>query len=170
MNSSLFSTTIVAIAIIASVLGGVPAAAEGLDLKGLAGDLGVSEDQAIGGTTALLNVAKGNLGDDEFGELLNGSPELGDLMKGDHGMAKGAASAMAGGSAMDMMKSVTEGTGLDSLAANADLIKQFADLGMDAGMIEKFTGGLLDAIGGGGPGSGLLSPKTKLLRKGLGIL
>ena len=80
---------LVAIGIISLVANVAPSAADGKKLaKDLAGDLGISEDQAIGGTQALLDVAKGNLGDEEFSKLLSGDADLGDLMDGDRGSAK----------------------------------------------------------------------------------
>ena len=171
MRSTRFSTTIVAIAVIGLVASVGPAAADNSKLvKSLSGDLGISEEQAIGGTKALLDVAKGNLGEEQFGKLLDGNPDLGDLMQGDRGTAKATAKAKAEGAKGKLKGKVGKAGDFGSLAGNADLIKQFTDLGMDAGMVEKFAGQLLDLVGGGGPGSGLSSSKTALLREGLGIL
>jgi hypothetical protein len=172
MKNSRIGFVLSALALVTLVVGAAPAVADGKKLvKGLAGDLGITEDQAIGGTRALLDVAKGNLGEDGFKQLLDGSPELGDILGDDHKMAKAAAGAMAGGDTMEKVKEMAgEGGGLAALAGNADLVQKFSDLGMDSSMIEKLASGLLDKLGGGGPGSGLGNPKTKLLRKGLGIL
>jgi hypothetical protein len=170
MRTNGLGRSILALAFSGLVANVGPAAADGAALaKSLAGDLGISEDQAIGGTKALLEVAKSNLGEDEFAELLSGSAGLEDIGKGK--LAGKAVKQMASGHEGHMVGEGTAGEGgLTSLAQNADLVKQFGDLGMDSDMIGRFAGKLLDLVGGEGPGSGLLSPKTKLLRKGLGLL
>ena len=173
MRLNLFNRNIFAIGVLALLVCVAPAGADGMDsVRGMAGDLGITEDQAIGGTQALLDVAKGNLGEADFSSLLDGAG-LGDVMTGDRKDTKAKVKASAAG-AKDKLKAraggVSEGGGIAALAGNADLVKQFSDLGLDTGMMEEFVGSLLDAVGGGGAGSGLLSPKTELLRKGLGIL
>jgi hypothetical protein len=169
MSTNALRSTLFAIALIGLAAAGA-AMADGAEIvKSLTGDLGITEDQAIGGTKALLNVAKSNLGDQEFGELLSGHPGLSALSKRDGGLAGKMAGKMGDGDAAGKIADMAGG-GLASLAENADLVQSFSDLGMDSGMLEKFAGQLLDAVGGGGPGAGLMSPKTKLLRKGLGLL
>lgn len=181
MYTSRFIKALGVIAAIGLVVSVVPATAGDMGLtQTLVKNLGVSEAQALGGSKALLGMAKSNLGDDEFGQLTDGMPDLDEIMSGDgDGMADMAASAAGamGGSgamdemkdgAMDQMKEMAGEGGLGALAGNADLIKTFTDLGMDSGMIEKFAGGLLDYVGGGVGGIG--GPKAKLMRKGLGLL
>jgi hypothetical protein len=155
------------------VLGAGPASAQSLALLQGLGGLGISPAQAIGGTQALLGLAKTNLPAEEFSQLLGGAPELGQVME--MTSAASAMGAMAGMGAAsseepategeEMTVTMPEGMDLSALTGNADLISQFADLGMDAGMIAKFAPTLLDLVGkAGGPST------MGLLTKGLGIL
>lgn len=162
-----YRSPFLAMLLLTLVAGGVQA--QGMDLlKNLAG-LGVSPTQALGGTKALLNVAKGNLGAEEFSQLLGGAPELAQIMEmSDAGSALGGLGGLGGESSdatapsATAMPDVPDVGNLDALMGNADLISQFADLGMDAGMIAKFVPSLLGVAGGDGT--------LGLLQKGLGIL
>ena len=154
--------------------------AQSLKLLGALSGLGVSPMQAIGGTKALMNVAKGNLGADEFSQLLGGAPELGQVLEmtgSDDG--GNVASALGGLRGRGDSDADSNGDGdnepivpvdlpsgaLESLMGNADLVSQFTDLGMDASMIGRFAPTLLGAVSkAGGPST------LGLLRKGLGIL
>ena len=67
----------IGLALIALLMAAAPAGADSKALaRTLSKDLGITEDQAIGGTQALLDVVKGNLGDDEFSVLLDGHADL----------------------------------------------------------------------------------------------
>jgi len=157
---------------------GAGAHAQALSLLKTLGGLGVSPAQAIGGTKALMGLAKGSLGADEYSQLLSGAPEIGKVleMTGDGGGMGGALGGMMGGQrgeaegedptalAASALQTIPAGS-LDSLLGNADLVKQFTDLGMDASMITKFAPTLIGAVGKmGGPST------ASLLSKGLGLL
>lgn len=97
-------------------------------IESLTKSLGVTSAQAAGGTAALLNQAKSNLGEEDFSKLLSGVPDLSSMMDN-----AGGVGAMLGG-----------GKGLD-------LAKQFSALGMQSDMIGKFTSQLLkyvESVGG----------------------
>jgi len=166
MKNRLALVTVVALA-----LTGVVSAQSLALLEGLGG-LGISPVQAIGGTQALMGLAKTNLSTDEFSQLLGGAPELGQVMEmSSAASALGGMAGMGGGSAeapaaaAGAVAGMADGMDLSALTGNADLISQFTDLGMDAGMIAKFAPTLLDLVGkAGGPST------MGLLSKGLGIL
>ena len=78
--------------------------------------LGVTSAQATGGTAALLNEAKGNMDASSFSSLLSSVPGLSSL------------------------------TGSGTSLSGASLVQQFSALGMDSGMIDKFTTIVLDYV------------------------
>lgn len=154
-----------------------PAYGQALSLLRALGDLGVSPAQAIGGSKALLGIARGNLGSEEFSQLLGSVPQFGQVleMTGNDGGVAGAlggirrggdASADDGGEDAEPIAPVELPAGaLDALMSNAELVSQFGDLGMDAAMIGKFAPTLLGVASKAGGVNSL-----GLLRKGLGIL
>jgi hypothetical protein len=83
-------------------MGAVDPVAGGVDslVKGLGGSLGVSPTQALGGTGALMNVAKSTLGSDKFGSIAK-------LLPGMDGMLDQAAQA-TGGSLPTTMAGATD--------------------------------------------------------------
>ena len=100
-------------------------------IKLLTENLGVSSSQAEGGTGLLLDLAKKQLGGDDFGKILNVIPNADSLMKnvpqasGLGGML-GGLGGMLGGKAGN----------LGNLAA---LAGGFSKLDMDSDMIQKFV-------------------------------
>lgn len=109
----------------ASELTGQTASSDSAQSASLVGtlmdSLGVTQSQAVGGTAALLNQAKSNMGGDDFSGLLSAVPELSSLMQSSGGVG--------------------------SLLGNgASLAQQFGSLGMDSGMIGKFTPILLEFV------------------------
>lgn len=84
--------------------------------------LGVTSTQAAGGTAALLNEAKANMSGEDFTKLLANVPDLSSLMGGAGGLG-----SMLGGKTLS-------------------LADQFSALGLDGGMIEKFTSQLLEYV------------------------
>ena len=156
-----------------------PASGQALQLLGKLRELGVTPQQAIGGATALLGVARGNLGEGEFSQLLSGAPELSAVMEmADGGGARGALGALRGGGDGAAAGSATAGGAasaapvaaaaaedidpakLQALAANPEVSGKFSELGMDAGLISQFVPTLLGSAGGSAGG---------LLKKGLGL-
>lgn len=115
-----------------------------LDL--LTSQLGISEDQAKGGAGALFNLAKEQLGNDDFRGIANAIPGMDDLLSaapdgGGFGAAMGKLSAMLGGKNQKL-------GGLASLAGI------FKGLGLDMDMVGKFVPVILSFVQAKG-GAGL---------------
>lgn len=92
----------------------------------LTSQLGISDDQARGGTGLLLNMAKEKLGGGDFGALANAIPDASGMMAqapSEGGGLMGAVGGMLGGDAGGM----------------ASLIGGFSKLGLDADMVQKFV-------------------------------
>jgi len=94
-------------------------------------DLGVTEKQAQGGAGAIFNMARENLGAEDFGKVANAVPEMDNLLKaapktGGLGSAIGGKTSLLGGSA-------------SKLAGLASLAGSFSQLGMKSDMASKFV-------------------------------
>jgi hypothetical protein len=115
-----------------------PATEESGLVKSLTSQLGVTEAQAKGGAAAVLGLAKHRMGDADFGKLSASHPEIGALLKG----------------AGDL-----------NVTSLLDLTREFKNLGLDAGLVQKFIPAVGDYFGqkGGDATSGLL--KSVLSRK-----
>lgn len=131
------------------------AAAQSAGLLSKLTDLNVSSEQAVGGTSALLNLAKNQLPGADYSQLLNSVPALQNLS----GMGS-QASAVSGllGKSNPLAKSAATSE-MNSLG---DVGNAFSGLGMDAGMISQFAPVLLEFIGGQGVGQPLLGSLTSL--------
>jgi hypothetical protein len=114
-------------------------------LQMLTQQLGVSEDQAKGGTGLLLKLAKEKLGAGEFSQVKSAVPAADDLIAsapkpgGLGGALGGLASAFGGG--------------IGQLGNLAALAEGFKGLNMDSGMVGKFIPIVLSFVqakGGGG--------------------
>ena len=110
-------------------------------IAALTQNLGVTEQQAEGGSGAIFQYAKGRLSPDEFSSLSSAVPGVGDLLakapaggSGGTGGMLGQASSMLGGGASDSLG------GLSSLAG------PFASLGMSPDMVGKFVPTILDYV------------------------
>ena len=105
-------------------------------LGALTGQLGVSQEQAVGGTGALLGLAKNQLAGNDYSQLVKTIPGL-DKLAGNNALAG------LGGLGNVLGKSGGDSKGLGSLLGNADSMgdvnKAFGTLGMDSGMTEKFA-------------------------------
>lgn len=107
-----------------------------LDL--LTSQLGISEDQAKGGAGALFNLAKEQLGSDDFRGIAKAIPGMDDLLSaapdaGGFGAAMGGLTAMLGGKNQKL-------GGLASLAGI------FKGLGLEMDMIGKFVPVMLSFV------------------------
>ncbi|MCO3159421.1 DUF2780 domain-containing protein [Pseudomonas aeruginosa] len=128
-------------------------------LGALTGQLGVSQEQAVGGTGALLGLAKNQLAGNDYSQLVKTIPGL-DKLSGNN--------ALAGLGGLGNMLGKNAGTdkGLGSLLGNADSMgdvnKAFNTLGMDSGMTEKFAQVLVDYFGKQGANSELLGSLSNL--------
>ncbi len=92
----------------------------------LTGSLGVTPQQAAGGTAALLQAASKRMPSSNYGELLKSVPGLGSIAESKNGMVGGAMNMLGGG---------------DSVSA------AFKALGMESSMIGKFIPLILDYAG-----------------------
>lgn len=114
----------------------VPSAATAL-LGHLTQQLGVSEQQAIGGTGALLGLAMNSLKDTDTAQLQKSLPDLqqlaGNSALGDLGGALGGLGGLGNAAALL--------GGIDNLQ---DVDQIFNVLGMDQSMIGRFAGVILD--------------------------
>jgi hypothetical protein len=114
-----------------------PAKEEAGLVKNLSSKLGVTEKQAEGGAAAVLSLAKHRMGDGDFGKLSESHAEIGSILKA---------------------------AGNLNVTSMLDLAKQFKNLGLDAGLVQKFIPAVSDYFGQkGGASSGLL--KSVLSRK-----
>lgn len=109
------------------------------DLVGLLTDqLGISKEQAAGGSGAIFDYAKDNLSADDFATVAKGVPDMDGLLaatpKEESNSALGKASSMLGGSGGSL-------GGLTSLASS------FESLGLDADMAQKFLPIVSDYVG-----------------------
>lgn len=119
--------------------------------------LNVSPEQAVGGTSALLNLAKNQLPRTDYSQLLSSVPALADLSAGGLGSQVGAVSGLLGKS-----NPLGGGNAQSNMQSLGDVSNAFAGLGMDAGMVSQFAPVLLEFIGGQGVGQPLLGTLTSL--------
>jgi hypothetical protein len=105
----------------------------------LTSQLGVTNDQAEGGSGAILGYAKDQLSGDDYSKVTDAMPETEGLIdsapKKEGGLAGtlGSASSLLGG-----------GDKGKSAAGLAGLAESFSSLGLDSDMIGKFTPVILD--------------------------
>ncbi|HEY1904983.1 MAG TPA: DUF2780 domain-containing protein [Myxococcaceae bacterium] len=93
-------------------------------MSGLTSQLGVSPEQAVGGTGAMLGYAQNKLPPDQFSAVSNAIPGSSEITK--------AAAPMLGGS---------------SLSSLADVQGVFSKLGMSPDTVSKFAPILTDQVG-----------------------
>lgn len=134
------------------------AAAQSAELVNKLTALNVTPEQAVGGTGALLELARNQLPGADYSQLLQSVPALKEL--GGNGIAS-QASALGGllGKSNPLAKQPAQAADIQSLT---DAAAQFSNLGMDAGMISQFTPVLLQVIGNQGVGQPLLGTLTSL--------
>ncbi|WP_347902394.1 DUF2780 domain-containing protein [Pseudomonas purpurea] len=113
------------------------------------GALNVTPQQAVGGTGAMLGLAKNQLSSTDYSQLAKSVPGI-DKLSG--GGELGALSGLLGSSG--------KAAGLDNALGNVkdanDLNNAFGALGMDSGMIGQFAPILLQYLGQQGVGGPLL--------------
>lgn len=123
--------------------------------------LGVSTQQAEGGTGAILKAAKDNMTADKFSQLLDVIPNSSDMLAtvtnatsntgdNDHGLL-GKASALLG---------KKDNNTSDSLSS---LVNSFSSLGMDKGMVSQFLPIVLDYVKQHGSSALMNSLKSAIL-------
>ncbi|AHL77164.1 hypothetical protein CH92_19615 [Stutzerimonas stutzeri] len=130
---------------------------QALSLVGQLDELGVTPEQALGGSGALLQLAKEELSSTDYAELAKSVPGI-DKLTGDSGLDQlsqlGALTGLLGKS--DTQVDAQAASAVDSVESMADVNQAFSALGMDAGMVGQFAPMLLEYLGGQGVGGSLL--------------
>jgi hypothetical protein len=125
----------VLVLLLISLLPTLSAAADISSLIGmLNSDLGVSQQQAEGGTAAIFNTAKQNLSGNQFSQLTSALPGLSDLLGKTTGQGGGSGLGSLAGQAGSLL-----GGGGSSLSSAAQLADTFNGLGLSPDMVGKFT-------------------------------
>ena len=96
-------------------------------------NLGVNSDQASGGLGSLFNYVKGNISDEQFAQLSETLPGIGDLIKSAPDVSKLAESGGLSG-LLDKASEYSE-----SLKSVNDVKKQFEALGLKPEMIMQYV-------------------------------
>jgi hypothetical protein len=123
----------------------LPAAASANALIDMAtSQLGVTQPQAEGGMGALLSSARGNMGGDQYGELLSMVPDLGGLAE--MAPAVGGSTGSGLGSLAGAAGSMLGGSTGSSLGSLAGLTQAFDGLGLSPDMVGQFSSFLLDYV------------------------
>lgn len=133
-------------------------AAQSAELVNKLTALNVTPEQAVGGTGALLELARNQLPGADYSQLLQSAPALKEL--GGNGLTS-QASAIGGllGKSNPLAKQPAQAASIQNLG---DVASQFSNLGMDGGMISQFAPVLLQFIGNQGVGQPLLGTLTSL--------
>ncbi|WPN97868.1 DUF2780 domain-containing protein [Pseudomonas sp. MUP55] len=123
-------------------------------LTALTSQLNITPEQAVGGTGAMLGLAKNQLGGNDYSQLAKSVPGL-DKLSGDNALGSlGALSGMLG------QTGGSKTSGLDGLLGNVkdtnDLNTAFSALGMDDSMVGKFAPVILQYLGGQGASDSVL--------------
>ncbi|WP_338522353.1 DUF2780 domain-containing protein [Pseudomonas batumici] len=127
------------------------AAAPAGDLLGTLGSqLNVTPQQAVGGTAAMLGLAKNQLSNNDYSQLSQSVPGL-DQLSG------GGALAGLGGLLGQSGNASALGSALGNVQNTNDLNKAFGALGMDSGMVGQFAPLILQYLGQQGVGGPLLN-------------
>jgi len=118
--------------------------------------LNLSPQQAVGGTGAMLDLAKNQLPGAQYSQLTESVPGL-DQMVGSNGLQQlsGLGGLLGGSEAAPVSSEAT--AAVSNVNNLQDLNKAFSALGMDSGMVEQFTPLLLQYFGQQGADPSLLS-------------
>ncbi len=107
-------------------------------LSSISSQLGVSETQAAGGTGALFNYAKSNLGGSDFASITSALPGVTELM------SVAPSSSTGSSSLLDQGASLLDGGSGQSAGGLMSLASTFTELGMSSDMINQFVPIILD--------------------------
>jgi hypothetical protein len=118
-------------------------------LGALTSQLNVTPQQAVGGTGAMLGLAKNQLSSTDYSQLAKDVPGL-DKLSG--GGQMGALAGMLGSSG----KSAGLENALGNVKTTSDMNSAFSALGMDNGMVGQFAPVILKYLGDQGVGGPLL--------------
>ena len=135
------SILMMSVAFVLGIMINVNSAALAADLglvKSLTSKLGVTDEQATGGSGAIFNLAKQNLSKSKFSQIAKAVPGIDKMMKAapktesDNGMLGSASSLIA--------------KDAPAVSKAASLTNSFSKLGMNADMLDKFTPIILDYV------------------------
>ncbi len=130
---------------------------QALGLVGQLDELNVTPTQALGGSGALLQLAKQQLGSNDYAQLAKSVPGI-DKLTGDSGLDQlgqlGALTGLLGKS--DTRIDAQTAAAVDNVQNLGDVNQAFSALGMDAGMVGQFAPILLQYLGSQGVGGSLL--------------
>lgn len=123
-------------------------------LNTLGSQLKITPEQAVGGTGAMLGLAKNRLDPTQYAQLTKQVPGL-DMLSGNN--AVGGVNGLGG-----LLGDVSGGQSalkdvLGNVKSTADLDKAFSALGMDSGMVSQFAPVILQYLGQQGVGGSALS-------------
>ncbi|MCP1485781.1 hypothetical protein PS896_02468 [Pseudomonas fluorescens] len=124
--------------------------------------LGVTPQQAVGGTSAMLGLAKNQLSSTDYSQLAKEVPGIDKLSGGSGNLA--ALSGLLGSSG----KSAGLENALGNVKDTNDLNNAFGALGMDSGMVGQFAPVLLKYLGDQGVGGSLLQSLGSIWGAGTG--
>ena len=124
--------------------------------------LGVTPQQAVGGTSAMLGLAKNQLSSTDYSQLAKEVPGIDKLSGGSGNLA--ALSGLLGQSG----KSAGLENALGNVKDTNDLNNAFGALGMDSGMVGQFAPVLLKYLGDQGVGGPLLQSLGSIWGTGTG--
>ncbi|WP_339450774.1 DUF2780 domain-containing protein [Pseudomonas sp. EA_5y_Pfl2_R50] len=124
--------------------------------------LGVTPQQAVGGTSAMLGLAKNQLSSTDYSQLAKEVPGIDKLSGGSGNLA--ALSGLLGQSG----KSAGLENALGNVKDTNDLNNAFSALGMDSGMVGQFAPVLLKYLGEQGVGGPLLQSLGSIWGAGTG--
>lgn len=124
--------------------------------------LDVTPQQAVGGTSAMLGLAKNQLSSTDYSQLAKEVPGIDKLSGGAGNLA--ALSGLLGSSG----KSAGLENALGNVKDTNDLNSAFSALGMDTGMIGQFAPVILQYLGQQGVGGSLLSSLGSIWGTGTG--
>lgn len=130
---------------------------QALGLIGQLDELGVTPTQAVGGSGALLQLAKQQLSSTDYAQLAKSVPGI-DKLTGDSGLNQlGQLSALSGllGKG-DTTVNTQTAAAVDNVKSLPDVNQAFSALGMDAGLVGQFAPILLQYLGKQGVGGQLL--------------
>jgi hypothetical protein len=108
--------------------------------------LGVSEQQATAGISALMGLVKQNLSATDYATLIGGAPDLGTVTSA----APAAAPAPTADSSAGWLGSIGSMLGYSSVGQMAQLAQTFSQLGLPADMVAKFLKVALEYVQGTG--------------------
>lgn len=122
-------------------------------LNALGSQLNVTPQQAVGGTGALLGLAKNKLSSNDFSQLSQSVPGL-DQLSGTSALGSlGGLSGMLGNAGSQSAVN----NALGNVQSMGDVNKAFSALGMDSGMVSQFVPVILQYLGQQGASGSALS-------------